>query len=198
VRFQFLLLFSDTGGQYRDSIGEKPVAIAGIAVMLITTFSLYFAAKGIVLFRLLQGIGWGMASASTATAVSYLVSKEWIGRGMGYYSLTTMIAISFSPIVSILLMNRYGFESVILTSVAMVAASGIILCTIPKKHVVRTTNLSIELSGVIEKNALFPSFLEFLMILPASGMISMLTMYARVIDYRQIWIFYVGFSVMGL
>jgi len=194
------LIFRVLGGNISDIWGEKPIALVGLIMMFITIFALKFVpAAGLVLFRFLQGIGWGMASASLATAASHIVSKEYLGRGMGYFSLTAIIAISFSPIFSILLMNNYGFSAVVTVSVTLIAISGLIFLAVPRRRVSRSGKRpTVNLSNVIEKRALFPSLLEFLMILPASGMISMLAIYARVIDYQDIWIFYVGFSAMSM
>lgn len=195
------LIFRMFGGNISDVFGEKPIAITGLIVMFATTFLFMFLPpKGIILFRMLQGIGWGLASAAITTAVSRIIAREYIGRGMGYFSLTALISISFSPIVALILMEEYGFAAVIITSVSLVTASGVIIFTTSKMSSVQTSQYktTMKLSSFIERSAVFPSLLEFLMILPAAGMVSMMALYGRVIHFEHIWIFFIGFSVVGM
>ncbi|UWG96326.1 MFS transporter [Dehalobacter sp. DCM] len=194
------LIFRMFGGNISDVLGEKPIAVTGLLVMFVTTFLFMFLPpKGIILFRMLQGIGWGLASAAITTAVSKIIPKNYIGRGMGYFSLTTIISIAFSPIVALVLMEIYGFSAVIMTSVSLVTASGMIILPMAAITLTqRSDDRTLKLAHIIERSAVFPSFLEFLMILPAAGMVSMMALYARVIHYEHIWIYFIGFSLISM
>lgn len=194
------LLFRMFGGNISDFFSEKIVAIAGLFLMAIATYSyIFLMPKAIIIMRLLHGSGLGLATASLATAVSYIVPKNLVGQGIGYYSLTAILSTSFSPIVSLLLFNRIEFGGVAIFSIILYAVSAIIILFIPKRPIEGKHNsLVLKPNEFIEKNALFPSLLEFLMILPALGITAMLSIYAHNINYQHIWVYYIGFSFMVL
>lgn len=193
------LLFRMFGGNISDVFSEKIVAIAGLFLMAIATYSyIFLMPKAIIIMRLLHGTGLGLATASLATAVSYIVPKNLVGQGIGYYSLTAILSTSFSPIVSLLLFNRIEFGGVAIFSIILYAVSAIVILFIPKRPIEKKQSLVLKPNEFIEKNALFPSLLEFLMILPALGITAMLSIYAHNISYQHIWVYYIGFSFMVL
>ena len=67
--------------------------------------NIWLSIDAIIFVRIIQGIGWGLASTGAAAIFSNIVPKEKRGEGMGYYSLSMIISMALSPMVAIIIMN---------------------------------------------------------------------------------------------
>ena len=104
------------GGRVIGEWGSKKTLFVGLLAFLITTL-LYFVALNLPLLmitRLLQGIALGVASTSTGTIVAQLLPPERRGEGIGYYSLSAILATAIGPFVGILLTQQFEDYRVIL------------------------------------------------------------------------------------
>src|SRR5512133_1957824 len=107
-----------------DVAGEKGIIWIGMVTMAISTFlMLWMPINGILFLRGLQGIGWGLATASIATVVYKIVPEAHRGEGAGYYSLTVIVPVSLSPLLAIVLMDYFEFQMVLAVSAVFTFAA---------------------------------------------------------------------------
>ena len=183
------------GGRVIGEWGSKKTLFIGLLAFLVTTL-LYFAAFNLPILminRLLQGIALGIASTATGTIVAQLLPPERRGEGIGYYSLSAILATAIGPFVGILLTQQFEDFRVILAVDSILAIICFFLYFIvnvpvmPKrqKQDVAQEKSSI-LSKFIEKRAVPISFIALLIGFAYSPVMSFMTFYSEEIDLAKV------------
>jgi MFS family permease len=112
-------------GRVVEEIGSRRVLIAGTLFFIITT-ALYFTAINLpllVMIRFLQGMAFGVAHTATGTIAAQIIPRERRGEGIGYYSMSQILAAALGPLIGITLSQRVDF-TVILMVISVIAAIG--------------------------------------------------------------------------
>lgn len=189
-------------GNIMDKIEIKPLLFLGAIILAGSTLSyIWLPIDAIILVRVIQGIGWGLASTGAAAIFSNIVPKEKRGEGMGYYSLSMIISMALSPMVAIVIMNLYSFRNIALISITL-AVIGILFLSqvkIPIKTSANPNSTSkFSLADSFEKRAALPSLLCFLVVITLCGIMSYIMLYGKELNLSSIWIYFVGFVAMIL
>ncbi len=117
-------------GRATDQQGPKRVLITG-AVLLLLPCPFYLLADYwvlILLLRVVQGVGWAMATTATATLASQIVPQDRIGTGMGIFGILNGLGFTFGPALGAYVLNVSG--GVMFVAVASLIASVILTCAI--------------------------------------------------------------------
>lgn len=183
------------GGRIIGEWGSKKTLFVGLLAFLITTL-LYFVALNLPLLmitRLLQGISLGVASTSTGTIVAQLLPPERRGEGIGYYSLSAILATAIGPFVGILLTQQFEDYRVILAVDSILAVICFLLYFIvnvpvmPKRAKQEVTpEKGGLLSKFLEKRALPISFIALLIGFAYSPVMSFMTFYSEEINLAKV------------
>ena len=191
-------------GHITDKLDKKPIIMIGVLILGLCTISYSMLnITGIIILRIIQGIGWGMASTGIAAVVSEIVPNSRRGEGMGYYSLSMIISMSLAPIVAIMIMNAYKFNVVIVISIILLLVGVIFLKLVKvdntneKKSKFDNKKL-IVISDLFEKRALLPSLLCFLLAITLCGIMSYIMLFGKEINMPNIWIYFIGHVAMIL
>ena len=178
------------GGRFSGEIGTKKTLWIGLIAFAVTSV-LYFAAVNVGLLivnRLLQGVAVGLASTATGTIIAQILPLARKGEGIGYYSLSSVLATAIGPFIGILMINiENGFTLIFAMNVAL-AFICIIFYAIVKIDVPiiparkREENDGGLLSKFIEPKAMPISFIVLLLGFAYSGIMSFLSFYAEEID----------------
>ena len=196
----FSLIFRVIGGSAADARGEKAIALFGSSLVLVSTFSFAFLpVKGILALRMLQGLGWGFGTAALATAISASVAPERRGEGIGYYSLTMILALGITPMIAIPEMNASGFPLVVFTS-SLLLVAGILALSLSSARgkTAGGTHRAIDWKNLFERRALLPSSLCFLLNVTTCGIVIYMMLYGEEIGVDSVWLFFAGFIAMAL
>lgn len=189
-------------GSFMDKVEIKPLLLLGALILAGSTLSyIWLPLNGIIFVRIIQGIGWGLASTGSAAIFSNIIPPKKLGEGMGYYSLSMIISMALSPIVAIVIMNLYSFKNIAFTSIALVVVGSLFLTQveIPKKALVNSkSNKKFSFADSFEKKAALPSLLCFLLIITQCGIMSYILLYGEELKISSIWIYFVGYIVMIL
>jgi len=110
-------------GRYRKAILW---ALALIAVSMFG-FSISSTAASLYLFRLIQGVGWGICTASLATLAALTLPKEKIGAGIGLFGLGSVFGQALAPNLGLTLVEAVGFPNTFRISTCLLLIS-IALC----------------------------------------------------------------------
>ncbi|WP_233567752.1 MFS transporter [Cohnella faecalis] len=92
---------------------RNAILIAGIAIAAVST-GLYSFAESIPRLLLLRagfGFGFGMSSTVLPTMVTQIIPGKRIGEGIGYFGLSTSLAMSLGPMIGIQVLEVNGFAS---------------------------------------------------------------------------------------
>ena len=192
------LIFRFFAGDLCTIIGKRLLIALGLAILAFSTlFYIFMPIQGIIAFRFIQGMGWGISSTTIATVVSEIVPAERRGEGMGYYSLSMIISMSISPVVAIMVMNTYKFNAIAMASISFIfiAILSLLGLKIPKSIIKPSKKRKIKLSDLIEKKAVFPSFLCLLLSVTLCGIMSYIMLYGKEVKINIIWIYFIGHVV---
>jgi Arabinose efflux permease len=83
--------------------GTHKLMLISAVLCLAACFAHNFAGIIIVLllFRVLHGAGYSIFSTASGTAASYMVPKNRIGEGMGYFTLGNVLAMAVDPSIAL-------------------------------------------------------------------------------------------------
>lgn len=189
-------------GSIMDKIEIKPLlALGGIILAASTLSYIWLPLDAIILVRVIQGIGWGLASTGAAAIFSDIVPEKKRGEGMGYYSLSMIISMALSPLVAIVIMNLYSFKNIAFISIALVVIGMLFLgfVKIPKKSSTSSNSKKkFSLKDSFEKKAALPSLLCFLLVITLCGIMSYIMLYGKELKISTIWVYFAGFVAMVL
>ncbi|MCB2294423.1 MFS transporter [Clostridium algoriphilum] len=184
-------------GSIMDKIEIKPLLLVGSIILAGSTLSfIWLPLDAIIFVRIIQGIGWGLASTGAAAIFSNIIPVDKRGEGMGYYSLSMIISMALSPIFAIIIMNLYSFKNIALTSIALVVIGVIFLSQVKiPKNTFNEKNLKkkFSLADSFEKKAALPSLLCFLLVITLCGIMSYIMLYGKELKISSIWIYFVGY-----
>ena len=123
-------------------IGAKKMLTVSLALFLMATI-LYFTASSLallLLIRLIHGISFGFASTATGTLVAEVIPPSRKGEGMGYFAMSTNLAMAIGPFLGLFISNTFSYTVVFSVSIIFAALSFIatLFLHVPK------LNLSLE------------------------------------------------------
>ncbi|OOM16058.1 MFS transporter [Clostridium saccharobutylicum] len=189
-------------GNIMDKIEVKPLLFLGGIILGASTLSYnYLPLDAIIVVRVIQGIGWGLASTGAAAIFSNIVPKEKRGEGMGYYSLSMIVSMALSPLIAIEIMNLSSFKNIVFISIALVIVGVLFLSQVnlPKKTSVKSnSSKKFSLADAFEKQAALPSLLCFFLVITLCGIMSYIMLYGKEINISSIGIYFIGFVAMIL
>ncbi len=112
-------------GRIIDSTGNKKILIIG-ALSFIVTSALYFAAVSVpllVAIRLLHGIAYGITGTATGTIVAHVIPPDRRGEGIGYYSMSAILATALGPFIGIVLLRHADYTMIFVVSLVLAFVS---------------------------------------------------------------------------
>ncbi|MBN2060744.1 MAG: MFS transporter [Deltaproteobacteria bacterium] len=192
-------------GRIVEDIGSRKILIAGTLFFIITSAS-YFAAVNLVLLiiiRFFHGAAYGVASTATGTIVAQLIPEKRRGEGIGYYSMSQILATALGPLVGIMLSQRVDFSIIFLIS-SLIAAIGfgisIIISQPVRKPSTQGPALSskgFHLSSFLESTAIPISIIILIAGFIYSAVLTFLSLYSMELHLEKAAIFFfVVYAVM--
>ncbi|GGJ73494.1 MFS transporter [Virgibacillus salexigens] len=182
-------------GKKIQETGSKKILIIGSSLFLFLTF-FYFFPIGIyplIILRLLQGICLGMATTATGTIVAQVIPPTRNGEGIGYFSMSVVLATAIGPLIGVALVASSGYSSIFVFSLVMAVISfllGLMVKVPMVQEPVETESKGFKLSNFFELNALPVSIAMFVAAFAYSGILSFITGYAADIDLVEAGSFY--------
>jgi MFS family permease len=120
------ILFGRLGtGRVVESIGSRRVLIIGTMFFIVTSAS-YLAAINIpllIVIRFLHGFAYGVASTATGTIVAKIIPDARRGEGIGYYSMSQILATALGPFMGIILSRHVDFNIIFIVTSIVAAIS---------------------------------------------------------------------------
>jgi MFS family permease len=184
----------------------------GISVAATLAYPLADSLGSLLALRMLFGIGFGMGSTVMPTLVSRIIPVRRMGEGIGYFGLSTSLAMSFGPMIGLALLDGFGFG--VLTVWGAVAAAAVIpllaltraAAVSPrteggKRGAAGVPHAATQASGVVRQREELPSTglagrlwlpltLNTLLSACYGGILSFLALYGRDIGLANIGLFF--------
>lgn len=178
-------------GRLISNIGPQKMLLIGLIVFFVST-TLYLIEWGVVyllIVRLLQGIAVGTVGTATGTIVAMILPASRKGEGIGYFSLSAILATAIGPFVGMFMLKlENGFDVIFYMNTALslllLIAYFFVKISLPQpnKHNGNQTEKLSFLEKFIEPKALPVSFIALLIGFAYSGVMTFITFYAREIN----------------
>lgn len=186
-------------------VHRNVILYIGLAVAALTTGIYVFAGSvgSLLVMRAGYGVGFGMASTIIPTLVSQIIPPRRMGEGIGYFGLSTSLAMSVGPMIGLNVMNLSGFGTLsILGTVAVVLIFPIVMLTRaapagPKQD----QNTAVAAAAKVQAKQpykkqpfhtklLFPALLNVILAVTYSGLLSFIALYGESVKLEQVGLFF--------
>ncbi|QUL57475.1 MFS transporter [Paenibacillus tritici] len=176
--------------------GRNLLIFLGLTVSLAAVTGYYFAGSilTLLLLRMLFGIGFGMASTAFPTMASDVIPIRRMGEGMGYFGLSTSLAMSAGPLIGLSLLQGPGFGSLLLGTAAVLALIlplGFRLsAALPAGHQEPPAAPAAAPGGGAYRRLLLPGLLNFLLSISYGGLLGFLALFGAEKNLQHIAYFF--------
>jgi len=109
-------------GAVSDRMGAKPMAAAGLLILAVTSFLLYFSTHffHFLLLYVMFGVGIAAFGPTMMSAVANFAPSTHLGRVYGWYTTALFCAMSLGPAAGGYAAREFGFQPVFLISGAII------------------------------------------------------------------------------
>ena len=188
-------------GYFLDSFARKPLYLMAYFIFM-TMFAGYIIAGSLtlfILFRIIQGVSFGMVTVGGNTVVIDIMSSSRRGEGLGYYGLSNNIAMAVGPMSGLFLHDAgMSFTTIFCCSLGSCMAGFVCasLVKTPYKPPVRREPISLDrfilLKGI-------PAGISLLLLSIPYGMTTnYVAMYAKQIGINATTGFFFTFMAIGM
>ena len=100
-------------GNLTDRFSKYSLSFIGGVLILIGVAGYCFSPSGnwLLLFRLINGTGFVLATVCMTTWLAFLVPRSHVGEAMGFYGLMNALAMALAPALAINLYKVIGYQS---------------------------------------------------------------------------------------
>ncbi|WHY20410.1 MFS transporter [Paenibacillus sp. G2S3] len=180
-------------------VSRNVLLYIGLAIAAAIT-GLYVAADSIgslLLMRVGYGIGFGIASTIIPTIVSQIIPSKRMGEGIGYFGLSTSLAMSIGPMIGLNVMKQSGFGTL-----AMIGTFTLLLAfpvlffsrslpAVPKKQPIeRSIVPSKPLKVPFNTKLVLPAILNVLIAITYGGLLSFIALFGESVHLEQVGLFF--------
>lgn len=160
-----------------DKYGRRLFLMGGL-ILFLTPTVIYIRMIPVILliiFRFIQGLGWGIGHTALSTVATDIVPRERMGEGLGFYGITASISTALSPAMALWLIHHYSFRELFIACFILSLGTliGVLFIRYPKNE----TQVSGSKFKLLEKAALTPSIVAFFVALATSSVFSFLALY---------------------
>ena len=115
-------------GRLVDRHGRRRFILAGIAVFALGCygFGMVHTAAALVLFRLIQGIGFGISATAASTAASDNIPPARLGEGLGYLGMCNALPMVIGPSLAILLIADDAYSRPFMLAGSLCVLAGVL------------------------------------------------------------------------
>lgn len=125
------LILRPLAGNLSDHISKYRLSVIGSVLIFIGVvgYCISPTSQLLLLFRLVNGVGFVLATVCMTTWLSLVVPREHVGEAMGMYGLMNALAMAVAPAVGIALYNVIGYrETFVLGAIAALLVFFLVQC----------------------------------------------------------------------
>lgn len=192
------------GGNRINHIGSKRMLMIGMLIFIgMGIFYLFKINIGVLLLvRIIQGVGVGMATTATGTIVAQIIPPHRTGEGIGYFSSSVVLATAIGPLIGIMFVAQFPYIAVFYFSLIIGILSIILSIWIeaPQIQIADEEQIKgLSIASFLEKNAIPIAFIMLLNGFAYSSILSFISTYATDINLVQAGsLFFLVYAVVVL
>ncbi len=183
-------------GLLLDKLGRQKVFLVGLFIFIISVFSYSLVPfiSAIIMIRFIHGFGWGAVSTASNTIASDNIPKDRFGEGMGYFSLTSSLAMAVAPTIGLFVISKYNFQILFLVSTLLAVLGGIVAFKLEYKKIENKEQTKTKTS-LYEKVSINPSIIVFFITITYGALTSFLPLYASQKGIENIGVFFTVYAI---
>lgn len=170
-------------GKILDVVGKRKMLWIGLLFYFICTVLYYFIEPfGALLgLRFVQGIWFSIITTAGVSIAADTVPKTRRGAGLGYFNMSTNLAVVFGPLIALYLIQSYSFDVLFIVMSALMFVGVLISVSAPADNVVAKSEIHQKLSigDLFEKGALPVALLGSFIAFSYASVLSYLSIYAQ-------------------
>lgn len=193
-----------TGSIIRD-VGYRRVLGIGVFFFFLMNVAYFFSHEIWQIFsvRFISGVAMGVIGTATGTYVATIVPRQFHGRGISYFSMSTALALCFGPFIGIALIGSLGYDGISsiatgLSAVSLLLMWFVIDVTPPKDQ--KREKKSLSLDDFIDKRLVPFSIFVGIVCLTWGNVQALLADYAKTYDVvaaaSSFFLLYAGASLL--
>jgi predicted MFS family arabinose efflux permease len=180
-------------------VSRNVLLYIGLAIAAAIT-GLYVVADSIgslLLMRVGYGIGFGIASTIIPTIVSQIIPSKRMGEGIGYFGLSTSLAMSIGPMIGLNVMKHSGFGTLsMIGMITLLLAFPVLLFSRslpaqPKKQPTPNQSESTKpLKVPFNTQLVLPAILNVMLAITYGGLLSFIALFGESVHLEQVGLFF--------
>lgn len=183
-----------------DVYGRRAILFGGLALFLLPNL-IYIGmlpALFLIIFRFIQGAGFGVGNTSLSTVASDVVPARRLGEGMSIFTITISMAMAAGPSLGLWLIEEYSFP------VFFSVVSGFSFISIMLMLLVRFPRRKIKQKGsrpklvFMDKDCLPPAIIILLFTINNSAIVSFISLHAMEQGVANAGVFFVSMAFSTL
>lgn len=182
-----------------DSFSKKKLLTASIFGIFVT-FTVYGLSKSVYMLmaaRLLHGICVGCVAPLSLAIAGDALPDSKMGRGIGIFSLCQAVGQAIGPNMGLSLSRTIGYRSTFFIGSAIMLVAMVLSIFLKENNKYREP-YRIKLDKIIEKDALHPAALMFLIMMPYTCINSYIAIYGDLLGIDQIGLYFTVYAVFLL
>ena len=182
-------------GKLLDVFGKKKLLVLSIAGYFVcTVLYLLIDPFGLLLgLRFIQGIFFSIITTAVSSLAADIVPKSRKGAGLGYFAMSTNLAVVIGPFVGLLLIQYSSFDVLFIVMSICVLAGGLLAISVntddlPQPE--RQGKLTFTFGDLLERQALPVAAIASLVAFAYASVLSFLSVYAQQKDLMAVASFF--------
>jgi len=108
------LVLRPLAGNLTDRVSKYKLTLVGGLLIFVASlgYTLTTNVAVIMIFRVINGLGYTLCSVCMATWMAALLPADRIGSGMGIYGLASALGMAVGPAISVYLYQHYSYQTV--------------------------------------------------------------------------------------
>ena len=180
-------------GRIVEDVGSRRILIVGTFLFIVTSAS-YLVAVDLpllIMVRFLHGLAYGVASTATGTIVAQVIPDGRRGEGIGYYSMSQILATALGPYLGIVLIRHVDFRTIFIIT-SMIAAVSFAISFIVKQPARKApakdrakTSERFHISSFLEVTAIPISIIVLIIGFNYSAVLTFISLYSKQIHLEE-------------
>lgn len=166
-----------------DAVNKRRLMIV-ISVLFFIVMALFLVASAISMLyglRLLHGVIFAVATTTAAALAALILPPSRKGEGIGYFALSTNLAMVVGPMVGLLIMEHLS-STVLFAALSVLAALSIVMSTMRLPDAVilpQGARHRLSIQTFIERRALAPALIAGILFFAYGSVLTFIPLYTR-------------------
>ncbi len=171
-----------------EKVGKKKAFLASSAMFMLLALGYLFVDSmlALLVIRFVHGIWFSVLTTVTVPIANEFIPEQRKGEGMGYYVMSTNLAVVFGPLIALTVVQYSNFTTLFAVLTGIIALSFIFCLMIPVKEHVQSVILSqdevrpkFSWHHIIETRAVPIGFVALVTSFAYSSIMSFITAYSE-------------------